>query len=100
MPARHERPHRSMLVAARKDALNFVLRWNLLHRTSEVCCLIDAAGSFVLGLRWIGADGARAVHCAVHGLVRRNYLSGSFALFHPLLDRADIIEIVRTHAAA
>src|SRR6266704_3620851 len=71
-----------------------------LRRTAnEIGGIVDAARALVFGDLRIGAQRTRAVYLAV-GTVRRGQLLRRFALFHPLLERADFVEHVGTFTAA
>src|SRR5215471_12901208 len=69
------------------------LAWLLL--ADKAGCLIDASASFVRRDLRIGAQRTRTIHAALFR-VRRDDLIGGLALLHPLLERCDLVEVVRT----
>src|SRR5215813_13210135 len=61
--------------------------------------LIDASASFVCRDLWIWAERTRPIDLAVFRM-RRDDLVRCLALFHPLIERPDLVEVVRAFAAA
>src|SRR5258706_4698336 len=64
----------------------------------EVRRVVRAAGARVDSQLRVRAEGTRAIHTATRGVRRENAI-GRLPLLHPLLERRDHVEVVRTVAA-
>src|SRR5262249_50618594 len=72
---------------------------SLRRAAQEILGFIDASRALVFGDLRIRAQRARTIHLSA-GAVRRDDLVRRHTVFNPLFERADLIEHVRTFAAA